>query len=942
MIGTYSFLANADCTIFDATEDQLRALLEPKSVAVFGATNESGTVGKSLLKNLLESPFYGAIFPINASGERVLDVNIYTHIDRVPSPVDLAVITTPLSVVPSILENCIKSGVKIAIAISPGFRETGTISPTLTKQLQKTLSSGQIRLLGPNSLGVMNPRTGLNATLTNTMARPGNIGFISQSGALCRAVLDWSFHENVGFSAVISMGSMLDVDWGDLITYLGDDPYTQSIVIHMESLGDARAFLAAARKVALIKPIILLKGGRTDAAVKAAIAHTGGFADSDDVLETALQRCGVLRVNRISELFNMSEVLAKRRFQLQGNRLTIVTNSGGLGVLAMDALIATGGHPADLTAETLAQLDEVLPSDWSRSNPIDILGDADADRYQQAIEIAVKDVNTDGVLVILAPQGVADPTQTAEKLKDIVNHLQTTPLRHKPILASWVGGAEVFAGETILNRYQIPTYPYLDSAARLFNLMWQHSYCLQGLYETPVLADQWESRGPDRAVVTHLIKTAQEAGRTTLTPVEAATVLSAYSLPMVPTRLADSAAEAVAIADEMGYPVVLKRLADDEGDSKESTHWDVTLWQVANTASVHHAYHALTAPPTASTILLQPFIEREGAYELMMSSVNDPHFGPVVRFGGGGWLIDVDDDSFHNHLRLRAVALPPLNEVLAQRLIEQTFIYPLLQGKRGHSAVDLETLKTLLMRFSQLVVEQPWIQEIQINPLLMHPKVAAPRGITQTKPTAAIVDARVVLHGPDCDPTSLPKPILRPYPSHYVQSQTLRDGTPVVLRPIRPTDESLLLIFHQRLWANTATDEDTHHSRWQYLNVYEPSEQITQLCFPNYDREIVLVAECPNPQTGLPEIRGVGRLRKLPVETTGQLTLMVHESDCDRGLNMALLQELIHVGRREGLHTLKVNLGDNLALSALCKQAEFEVKRSEAESTALLCLKAEA
>ena len=939
MIGTFSSLTNADGTIFDATEDQLRALLEPKSIAVFGATNESGTVGNSLLKNLVESPFYGAIFPISASGEKVLDVNTYIHIDQVPSPVDLAVIATPLSIVPNILENCIKAGVKSAIAISPGFRETGTISQALAKQLRETLSLGQIRLLGPNSLGVMNPRKGLNATLSSTVARPGNIGFISQSGALCRAVLDWSFHENVGFSAVISMGSMLDVDWGDLIAYLGDDPYTQSIVIHMESLGDTSAFLAAARKVALTKPIILLKGGRTEAAVKAAITHTGDVADSDGVFEAMLQRCGVLQVNRISELFNMAEVLAKRRFQPQGNRLTIITNSGGLGVLAMDALISTGGQPADLTAETLAQLDEVLPSDWSRSNPIDILGDADSDRYQEAIEIAVKDANTDGVLVILAPQGVADPTQTAEKLKDIVNHLQTTPLRHKPILASWVGGAEVFAGETILNHYQIPTYPYLDSAARLFNLMWQRSYCLQGLYETPVLADQWESGGPNRGLVTHLIQTVQEAGRTTLTPSETATLLAAYGLPMVPTRLADSVAEAVAIAEEMGYPVVLKRTTDGEGDSEEETHWDVTSWQVANTASVHHAYRALTAPPaTASTVLLQPFIEREGAYELMISSATDPHFGPVVQFGGGGWLMELDDDSFQNHLHPRAVALPPLNEVLAQRLIEQTLIYPLL---RGHSAVDLETLKTLLVRFSQLVVEQPWIREIQIHPLLMHPKVAASTGITQTKPTAVILDAQVVRHDPDCAPASLPKPMLRPYPSHYVQSQTLRDGTSVLLRPVRPTDESLLLIFHQRLLANTATEEDTPHFYWQYQNVYEPSERITCLCFVDYDREIVLVAECPNPQTGLPEIRGVGRLRKLPVETTGQLTLMMNESDCDRGLDMALLQQLIHVGRQEGLHTLQVNIGDNPALSALCLKAGLAMKRSQTETTALLSIKAE-
>lgn len=940
MIRTYDYRANLQGNIFAPNDEQLSSLLEPRNIAIFGATSEARTVGNSLLRNLLESPFYGAIFPINASGESIFDINAYTNIDRVPDSVDLAIIATPLSIVPGILRDCIKAGVKSAIAISPGFREPGAISQTLDDQLREILSSGQIRLLGPNSLGVMNPRKGLNATLTGTMAHPGNIGFISQSGALCRAVLDWSFHENVGFSAFISMGSMLDVHWGDLITYLGNDPYTQSIVIHMESLGDTRAFLAAARKVALIKPIILLKGGRTEAAVKAAIAHTGGIASCDDVFEAALQRCGVLQVNRISELFNMSEVLAKRRFQPQGNRLTIITNSGGLGVLATDALVSTGGQPSDLAPETLTQLNAVLPSDWSHGNPIDILGDADGDRYQQAIEIAVKDPNTDGVLVILAPHGVADPTQTAEKLKDVVNHLQTTPLRHKPILASWVGGAEVFAGETILNRYQIPTYPYLDSAARLFNLMWQHSYCLQGLYETPTLPDQRMSGESKRSAMTHVIQAAQREGRPTLTLVETATLLTAYGLPMVKTRLATSEAEAVAIANEMGYPVVLKRVPDRTGEMVRESNQDVNLWHVANAAAVHHAYLALTAPPAvSSSVILQPFIEREGAYELMMSSAVDPQFGPVIRFGGGGWLMDSYDNHSQAALRQRAVALPPLNATLAQRLMEQVLIYPVLQGQRGHPAVNLETLKVLLMQFSQLVVEQPWIREIQINPLLIHPEISASTGIADTRPSAFILDAQIGLHPLDSEPESLPKPVLRPYPSQYVQSQTLPDGLPVMLRPVRPTDEPLLLAFYQQQSDTAVTDIDTDDRPWQHFSLYGVSEQITQLCFIDYDREIALVAECRNPKTELPEIRGVGRLSKLPVGNIGQVALLVDEGD--RGLDRVLLLQLIQIGQQEGLHQLQVNIADHSALLSLCQQAGFAIKRSERGTTARLSLQPE-
>lgn len=931
MVKLFGSPAQCEYDIFQSGYRSIKALLEPKNIAVFGATNEPGKVGNALLKNLLSSSFYGTIFPINPAGESVFDVTAYTTINTVPDQVDLAVIATPISIVPDIIEDCVEAGVKSAIVISPGFRETGAIGRTFERQLREKLSLGQMRLLGPNSLGVMNPRKGLNATLSDTMACPGNIGFISQSGALCRAVLDWSFRENVGFSAFISMGSMLDMNWGDLIYYLGDDPYTQSIVIHMESIGDARSFLAAAREVAPIKPIILLKGGRTEAAVKAAIAHTGGIVGSDDVFEAALRRCGVLRVNRISELFNMSEVLAKRKFQPRGNRLTIITNSGGLGVLATDALILTGGRPGELSSDTLTQLDEVLPSDWSRSNPIDILGDADGDRFQKTLEIAVNDPNTDGVLVILAPQGVADPTDTAERLKDVVNRLQTTPLGHKPILASWVGGAEVLAGETILNRHQIPTYPYPDSAARLFSLMWQHSYCLQGMYETPTLPQQWATGGPHRALAGKIIQTAQQEGRTALTVVETATLLTAYGLPMVATHLANHEDQAVAIARTMGYPVVLKPVLDP-GDGR-----DRPLRLVHNAETLRHAYHALTQDTLESAVVLQPLIDRGGAYELMISSVIDPQFGPVIRFGTGGWRLDIYGDHPQDALRHRAVALPPLNDTLAQRLIEQTLIYPALQGLRGYPAVDLERLKTLLVHLSQLVVEHPWIQEVQINPLLMRPVVPGEEGAADDRaPNSVILEARMRLHSPTQSPETLPTPLLRAYPSQYVNQQTLRDGTVITLRPIRPTDEALLMAFHGRLSESADADAnvDTCYPHLLHLSPHGTAEQITRLCFLDGEQEMALVAERLDPQTERAEIGGVGRLSRLPHSRTARFALVVDEGGRDRGLDAALLQQLIAIAHQEDLHRLQTDVVNNPALLALCKQAGFDLSRSETGITA--------
>jgi len=471
--------------IFRLNDLPLKPLFNPTNVAVVGASGKVGTVGYALLWNLVNAPFHGTVFPVTTSTDEILGMPTFARVTEVPSALDLAIVVSPVSEIPAILRDCVVAQVKSAVLVSSGFRESGSVNAQVWQQLRQLVKQSPLRLLGPNSLGIMSPRQGLNATLASAMARPGNIGFVSQSGALCRAILNWSFQEKVGFSHFISMGSMLDIDWGDLIRYLGRDPYTQSIVIHMETLGNARSFLAAAREVARSKPIILLKGGQTEAAVQAALSHSGEKLGNDSVFEAALQRCGVLRVHRISELFNMAEMLAKREYQLTGSRLSIITNSGGLGVLATDALIATGGYLARLDEATLARLNRVLPPEWSYQNPIDILGDADGERFQKALNIVVEDPNTDGVLVIFTPQGAADPTDTAERLKDSIMGLQDTPLKNKPILASWMGGSEVMAGETILNRYQIPTYPYPDSAARLFNLMNDHSYNLQGMVELP-------------------------------------------------------------------------------------------------------------------------------------------------------------------------------------------------------------------------------------------------------------------------------------------------------------------------------------------------------------------------------------------------------------------------------------------------------------------------
>jgi acetyltransferase len=524
-------------------------------VAVVGATERQGSVGRTILWNLITNSFGGTVYPVNITRPSVLGIKAYPSIGDIPDAVDMAVIVVPAKYVPGVIEECVAAGVKGAIVISAGFKETGPEGVELERQVLAKARQGNMRLIGPNCLGVMNPISGLNATFAHTMARPGTVGFISQSGALCTAILDWSFQENVGFSAFVSIGSMLDVGWGDLIYYLGNDPRTESIVIYMESIGDARAFLSAAREVALTKPIIVIKPGRTEAAAKAAASHTGSLTGSDEVLRVAFRRVGVLRVDRISDLFNMAEVLSKQP-RPRGNRLTIVTNAGGPGVLATDALIGDGGALAELSEETMETLNGLLPPHWSHNNPVDVLGDAGPDRYMATIESLTQEKNSDGMLVILTPQAMTDPTVTAEALKRYHTKLRQDHNR-LPLLASWMGGSNVATGQSILNQAGIPTFSYPDTAAHMFNYMWRYASNLRSLYETPRLPEE-EEQIRDQSAVRAIIEKARATGRTILTEYESKKILADYVIPTLETHLAATVDEAVKIAGEIGYPVVLK------------------------------------------------------------------------------------------------------------------------------------------------------------------------------------------------------------------------------------------------------------------------------------------------------------------------------------------------------------------------------------------------
>jgi acetyltransferase len=884
----------------------LDAIFAPKSVSVVGATEKVGSVGRTVLWNLMNTPFGGPIYPVNPTRTSVLGIKAYPKLSNLPEKPELIVVTTPAPSIPAIISEAADLGIPGAVVISAGFKEIGAAGIELERQLLAHARRGNMRLVGPNCLGVMNPITGVNATFAAGIARRGNVAFVSQSGALCTAVLDWSLREEVGFSAFVSIGSMLDVGWGDLISYFGDDANTKSIVIYMESIGDARSFLSAAREVALTKPIIVIKPGRTEGAAKAAASHTGSLTGSDDVLEAAFRRCGVLRVNRISDLFHMSEVLSKQP-RPQGNRLTIITNAGGPGVLATDALLTTGGALAEVSKETITELNKFLPPVWSHNNPIDVIGDAGPDLYAKTLEAAGRDPHSDGLLVILTPQAMTDATATAERLKAFGH------IGGKPVLASWMGGNEVAPGEAILNRAGIPTFAYPDTAAMVFTAMHQYNENLRALYETPVPSADPADIESGRAKANLLLDAIRKSGRTILTEAESKELMSCYGIPTVVTRIAKTEAAAAKTAAQIGFPIVLKLFSETITHKTDVGGVQLNL---KDEADVRRAFNDIKTAVTEKKgaehfqgVTVQKMIKLTEGYELILGSSIDPQFGPVLLFGMGGQLVEVFKD--------KALGLPPLNTTLARRMIETTRIYTALKGVRGRAPVDLASLEKLMVGFSQLVAEQCWIKEIDINPLFA------------SSTDLVALDARVILHDPKTTDEQLPKLAIRPYPTQYVQNWKLKGGTPVTIRPIRPEDEPAMVGFHENL-----------SERSVYLRYFGPLKlqqrvahtRLLRICFNDYDREIALVAE-RSLGKGRYEILGVARMSKVHASGLSEFAVVVTDKWQNKGLGTELTKRLIDVAQHEKLTRLVAyTLLENKEMQHMCKKLGFQVHHSLEDS----------
>jgi acetyltransferase len=850
-------------TFFGIEHRSLQPFFEPQTIAMIGSIDPTT---KILLENLNKSANYRQIYPLDPDSP-------------IPEAIDLAIITTAAPTVAPILRRCVEKNVRGALILSTGCNEEQE------REIQ-AIARGKLRVIGPNSSGIIHPGAGLNASLFAMQPKAGNLGFISQSGAIAAAVLDWSLTENVGFSAFISLGSPLDIDWGDLLYYLGDDVATKSIVIYLESIGNARSFLSAAREVSLSKPIVAIRR-KTAASASVAVSHTGRVIGSEQAIEAAFNRCGIIEVQRIADLFNITEVLAKQPRLPKGPRLSILSNGAGPAVLATDALILTGGELASFTAETI----EKLAPDYEPRNPIDLHRAATVEEYTRAFEIALADGNTDGVLVIFTPRSSIDPLETARAIVPLATKARKT------VLASWMGGDGITKAETLLNRHQIPTYRYPDSAASLFNLMWKYQYNLRGIYETPLLPD---TIATEKSRVREIIENARGEKRTILTEYESNAVLNAYGLPIVPTEIAGDEDTAVEKAEGFGYPVAVKLLS---GTIVHKSAVGGVALHLSNAAEVRQAWRSIVQTVHPSDFLgvtVQPMISIEKGYELFLGSSCDLRFGPILLFGIGGKLVEIIGD--------RSVALPPVNTILAGRLMEGTKIYTIL------SQAAIENLKGLIVSFSQLVVEQPWIRAIDINPLFVDSQQAI--GIS----------ASIILHAHDTEIDRLSYPAIRPYPSQYIDEWTTKQGLKVLIRPIRAEDEPLLQEFY-----NTLSEESIYFRYFHLVNLSRQSayDRLTRVCFIDFDRVITLLVEYRDQETEKTVMMGLGCLNKLHGVNEAEFDLLIGDGYQGQGLGTELLRRLVKIGREEGLEKIQAEiLRENRSMQRVAEKVGFFLQQT--------------
>jgi acetyltransferase len=872
----------------------IKRMFNPQTIALIGATDKQGSIGSTVMQNLLLSKDR-KVFAINPKRKTVMGVECFKSLADITEEIDLAVIATPAQMVPDALRDCAKTSLQGAVIVSSGFKEIGEEGKKLEDEISKIRSAHGMRIVGPNCLGIIRPTINLNASFLDVQPEAGNIAFISQSGALGTAILDWGMTAHIGFSMFASLGSMLDIDFGDLIDYLGDDPYTRSILIYMEGIGNARKFMSAARGFARNKPIIILKPGKFTESAKAALSHTGSMAGDDEVYDAAFRRAGVVRINGTGDLFNTAEVLDSRHLP-KGRRLAIVTNAGGVGVMATDAIIDLGGQLAVLSEKTIATLDKTLPSFWSRGNPVDVLGDAPIERYVTAMSQCLQDPGVDAILMIYTPQGPADPVELAKATAQLAEKAG------KPILATWMGGRKLEAAKDVLIHNNVPTYVTPEEAVKTYMYMYKYGRNLELLYETPeeLPIDQSPPKNNLKALINRVLK----EGRTILSEVESKRFLAAYGITTFNTYTATNIDEVVNTANSIGYPVVIKILSPD---ITHKTDVGGVAVGINSEEALRTEYATMMdivgrrAPQATITgVTVQKMLQKID-YELILGAKRDNDFGSVIVFGLGGIGAEI--------MKSIGIGLPPLNQTLARRLVEDSGISKMLQGYRGKMPTDMKLLEQMIGNFSNLIIDFPEIVEMDINPV----------GISKGKPYA--LDARIIIDKTGFDTAQqYPHLVMTPYPRRYVATWRLTDGQEITLRPIRPEDEPL------EYELLTTLSEKSMRQRFFQPIMGISHEMLVRFCNIDYDREMAIAAVVREGEKR--KIIGIGRLVIEPGTRDGEFATLVHDNYQGKGLGYKLMDVLIGIAQDKNLNCIYgIVLSDNERMLGATKKLGFVPKK---------------
>lgn len=871
----------------------LTPLFLPKAVAVIGASDTTGSIGQMVFSNILLGGFKGKLYPVNINRKLVAGVPAVASIGLIEEPVDLAVFTTPVRTWPSLIRDCAKQGVKVVLLA----KDFSDVDPLEEEVIRETIELGRrskVRLLGPNMLGLMRPGIGLNASNYTARVRAGNLALVTQSSALCTAMLDWADGKGLGFSAVISMGEDSDINFGEILDYLVSDNQTQGILIHAHHLYDARRFMSALRVAARSKPVVVLKSGRSDIPQHSGLTESSHQIDSNEVFETALARAGVLRVTSVSQLFTAARVLAAN-YRVKGGRLAIVTNGNGPGVLAADSAILQKVELAKLSEETLAALDHELPQNWSRANPVDVIGDASPARFRTAVSLCAKDPNVDGILVVFTPQQGTDHLATAQMMAKLQKEVS------KPLFMSWLGDASVAESRKLFNENKVAHFSSPEQSIEVFRSLAAFHRNQRLLMQTPSpLKEELES--PDVDTARKIINKALDEGRMILSEIESKAILSAFKIPVNPAKLARTVEEAALFAQEFGYPVVLKI---DSPDILYKSDVSGVELNVRNEQALRTLFPAILERAKKRALnarikglTVQPMVKRPFGRELSIGSALDPTFGPVLVFGGGGIEAEAMGDS--------SMSLPPLNDYLAQNMIEQTRTFRMLGKFKNMPAVDLSAVKHTLLRASEMVCELPEIAELEINPL-----IADADGVIA-------LDARVIVQDGRAGRRRYSHMAIMPYPTSLVEPMTLRDNTQVLIRPVRPEDAD-----PQQEFVRSLSEESRFN---RYMSSIKELSQAVLVRFTqiDYAREMALVM-VTNIDGEEREI-AVSRYFTNPDDESCEFSLVVGDDWQGRGIGAIMMERLFEAARQQGLRVMYGEvLANNKGMLKLMQKIGFRI-----------------